>query len=152
PLDPFIRAWGREIQSRMAADSPAAVIRIREIHSNIATTPGAAPTGVTVVYRFLAPEAIVAPPSPAQPAPALRAHPAPIPHVQGQFGGPERPPEGLAPFEVAPPQVVGVQPLRLSQRPGAAGPVTWPWGLSAYRFSILQSAGGAGVAGPVLTL
>jgi hypothetical protein len=150
-LVPFMRAWGRDIQSRMAADSPAAVIRVRAIYANPPAFTGGPPAGVTVVYRFLAPEALVPPPSPAQRSPALRAHPASIRHVQGQYGGPIQPPDALAAFELAPPQIVGVQPLRLSNRPGK-DPVTWPWGISAYRFSVLQSAGALGVAGPLLNL
>jgi hypothetical protein len=150
-LDPFLRAWGRDIQSRMAADSPAAVIRVRAIYANPPVVKGGPPAGVTVVYRFLAPEAIVPPPSPALRSPALRAHPASIRHVQGQYGGPVQPPDALAAFELAPPQIIGVQPIRRMSRPGKE-PVTWPWGMSAYRFSVLQSAGGVGVAGPLLSL
>ena len=153
PLDALIRAWGREIQSRLAADSPSAVIRLREVHGNPPPGNGSGPSeGVTVVYRFLASEPVVSPPSPARRAPALRAQPASIRYPQGQYGGPARPPEALAPFEVAPPQVVGVQPLRLGGRPGASGGASWPWGLSAYRLSVLQSGGGVGVAGPPMTL
>jgi hypothetical protein len=154
PLDPLIRSWCQEVQSRLAADSPVAVIRLREIHDNPPPPdhPDGPPDGVTVVYRFLASDPVIMPLSPARRAPALRAQPASIRQAQGQYAGPARPPDALVPFEVAPPQIVGVQPIRLDSRPGTAGGTTWPWGLAAYRISVLQTAGGVGIAGPVLTL
>jgi hypothetical protein len=123
PADAVIRAWGREIQSRFAADSPIAVIRHREILGQPPSTNGKpAASTVTVVYRFLAAEAIVAVPTPVHRAPALRAQQAAIRFPEGQMGAPEMPPGALADFEIAPPQSIGVQPLRLDQRPPTPSP------------------------------
>ena len=154
PLEPLIRSWGQEIQSRLAADSPAAVIRLREIHDNPPPPgqPDGPPDGVTMVYRFLASKPVIAPASPrGGPRPCERNRPRSA-RPRGNTAAPRGPPDALAPFEVVPPQVVGVQPIRLDARPGSAGGTVWPWGLSAYRLSVLQTADGVGVAGPVLTL
>ena len=140
--DDLIRAWALEIQSRFAADSPVAVVRLRELYT--ANTAAR----VTVRYRFLGTEAVTTSPSPARRAPALRARPAALRFPQGQYGGPVMPPGGLVPFELAPPQIDGVQPIRLDNR--VAG--TWPWGLSALRVSVRQLDAAQGVAGPPLPL
>jgi|GEM_PF-6808106 len=47
---------------------------------------------------------------------------------EGQFGGVQLP-AGLQPFELAPPQTIGVQPLYSRKK-------DWPWGLSALRLSV----------------
>ena len=140
--DALVRAWASEIQARYAADSPVAVVRLREIFASESAA------AVTVVYRFLGSEGVIPPPALAKHAPALRAKPAAIRFAQGQYGGPVMPPGQLSPFELAPPQVAGVQPIRLDNRPGG----TWPWGLSALRVSVRQLDGSTGVAGPPLTL
>jgi hypothetical protein len=121
--DQAIRVWAQEIQSRLAADSPIAVVRLRELYSNPAPSHSlAGSAGITVVYRFLAPEATVAPAAAARRAASLRAQPAAMRYSQGQYGGPIMPPGNLAQFEVAPPQIIGVQPLRLDSRPGSQPP------------------------------
>jgi hypothetical protein len=144
----FIRAWARELQARYAADSPVAVVRLRELYPSPGAAAGSTPAEVTVVYRFLATEQIVRPPVPARQAPALRTSLPALRLTEGQCGGAVMPPTDLQPFELAPPQLDGVQPLRLDNRPGGA----WPWGLSALRISIRQLEGATGVAGPALQL
>jgi hypothetical protein len=74
---------------------------------------------------------------------------------EGQFGG-NHLPINVHPFEIAPPQTTGVQPLYLTERPETKPPETkppetqppateppeattpkkWPWGLSAIRLSV----------------
>ncbi len=63
-LNAYIQAWRRESQARMAADSPIAVIRIREIHADPTPPVNNAPVAVSVVYRFLAPDQLVPLPAP----------------------------------------------------------------------------------------
>jgi hypothetical protein len=134
----LIRAWARDTWSRFASDSPVAAVRLREIYR------AADGSGVTVTYRFLSPESIATPLSPARRSLALRPDPAQLRFAQGQFGGTAVPLDALAPFELAPPQVSGVQPLRLDGRSGA----DWPWGLSALRVSVRQADAMHGIAGP----
>ena len=142
--DPLIRAWAREIQGRFAPDSAVAVVRLREIFPS-----KAGEDGVVVRYRFLASDGLTAQPRPPRRAPALRTSPAAVRSPQGQYGGAAMPP-ALAPFEVAPPQVRGVQPLRLKTRPD--GSASWPWGYSALRLSVRQTEQAAGVAGLAVRL
>jgi len=72
---------------------------------------------------------------------------------QGQFGGPPLA-EGLKAFEVAPPQVTGVQPFYLTERPPVVDTESatpsiepWPWGLSALRFSVNYTEEQQGILG-----
>ena len=148
--DDLIRAWAIEMQARFAADSPVAVVRLREVYAK--PGDGGANGAVTIQYRFLASNAIIAPPSIALLAPPLRSEAAAIRYAEGQYGGPIMPPASVAPFELAPPQLDGVQPIRLDNRADANGKPVWPWGLSALRLSIRQLENAAGVAGPALTL
>jgi hypothetical protein len=151
--DALIRQWGLEVQSRLAADSPVGVIRLREIHGAPAPAQGVDTGGrVTVLYRFLASNPVVSPPDPVSRATALRAEPAAIRHAQGQYGGPKMPPKSLAPFELAPPQVAGVQPIRLNQRPADPTNHPWPWGLAALRIGVRYADGERSVVGPVIRI
>jgi hypothetical protein len=130
--------------ARQASDTPAAAIRVRTI---VAVNGNRAI--IKVLFRFLP---VQRPPNVerlGRRAMALRPTYERIRWPQGQFGGTSLPaswtkPEtndsartSLADFEIAPPLVRGVQPLRLDERPrstsGAAD--AWPWGLAALRFS-----------------
>ncbi len=64
-------------------------------------------------------------------------------------------PGAYRPFELAPPQMTGVQPIYAKQRPAAevdetAVTPTWPWGLSALRYSVAYTDKQEGVLGPIL--
>ena len=148
-LDPQILDWAAQTQRRFAADSPVAVVRLREIRarSDNSAASGTRPPGVDVAYRFLGitlPE--VTPLS--RRAIALRAAPAALRSAEGQYGGAIMPPSSLAPFELAPPQLNGVQPIRLDNRTDSSGAPRWPWGLSALRISTRQADSSSGIAGP----
>ena len=61
-------------------------------------------------------------------------------------------PTDVRPFELAPPQTIGVQPLYLTARPATAADAlaAWPWGLSALRLSVRYARRcDAGVVGAV---
>lgn len=137
---PLIRAWALSTWESLAIDSPAAIVRLREMYR----APEGDPAGVAIVYRFLSPERGKQSSSPARRAAALRTGPTQLRFTQGQYGGEMMPPAALLPFEIAPPQLSGVQPLRITEREDAG----WPWGYSGMRFSVRQTENGAGVAGP----
>jgi hypothetical protein len=152
--DDVIAGWGAEMQARVAADSPVAVIRLREVRA-LPPSTGKSPApdaafAVVVLYRFLAASAIAAPPLPARRAKSLRARPERLRFPQGQYGGAVLPPGALAHFELAPPQIDGVQPIRMDNRLDAGGKPLWPWGLAALRLHINQFDAMASCAGPPL--
>ncbi|MFN2227125.1 MAG: hypothetical protein ACK2UY_12475, partial [Anaerolineae bacterium] len=154
-LDEAMQEWGRETHRRLCPDSPLAVLRLREINE----VGGQVTTGYRfAVVRDLAVEAPIE-----RRAFPLRTAVEELRFREGQFGGQEMPeeshfgegqvdgqekPEGIAPFEIAPPQTTGVQPLYLLARPPAATDSTWPWGLSALRLSVRYTPGSQGVVGP----
>jgi hypothetical protein len=139
--------WGREVHARLAYDSPAAVLRVRRVKEAAAAGNAA---GVAIDYEFFV-LGVQPPVSLVRRTRAVRVAPEGLRFAEGQFGG-HRLPEGVLNFELAPPQVRGVQPLYLTGRPGAAGPA-WPWGLSALRFSVRhtgsEAAEEAGVVGKI---
>jgi hypothetical protein len=141
-------AWAREIHRRLTPDSPIAVLRYREIRENVGGDLSREAVVVTSYGFDLVPGL--------QPASALarrvfrlRSKPAELRFRDGRFGGDEVP-EAAEPFELAPPQAVGVQPVHL----GADSAIArrgegWPWGLSALRTTVKFTDGKAGVAGRV---
>lgn len=151
----FVGHWGREIHSRLAADSPIAVLRVRRVSS--APADGM-PTPVTarIGYEFHS----VAPAPSAQDRAGetrpLRLKPQRLHYAEGQFGGSTLPPlhgaddHGAENIELAPPQVRGVQPFYLT--PAEAKPQKpWEWGLSAIRFSVTHGEGKLGYEGAAAT-
>lgn len=145
----FVRAaaaeWARETHRRQAPESPIAVLRWREVRS--------VGSAVVVAYRFAVVTGIERPAALAARAFRLRSDVARLRFREGQFGGTAMPP-ALRRFELAPPQVTGVQPLRLAAPPAVVEPVpplpserrpaprTWPFGLTALRLSVKYTDGG----------
>jgi hypothetical protein len=74
----------------------------------------------------------------------------PVPQLRfrdGRFGGAEVP-HAVRPFELAPPQTTGLQPLYLNARPTAQSvETTWPWGFAGLRASVQYTDGKEGVVG-----
>jgi outer membrane protein OmpA-like peptidoglycan-associated protein len=148
-----LKLWGREAHSRLAADSPIAMLRVRSVKT------AAAQAGVVIEYSFIALDA-QPPIKLARRTRRMRIAPEGLRFAEGQFGG-TRLPKTVEPlaqlfnFEVAPPQMRGVQPLYLDQRPAersgasAVSPPTWPWGMSALRFSVRHLQGEAGTVGQI---
>jgi len=139
-----IKLWGREVSSRVASDSPVAVLRVRRVRELELRD-------IIIEYEFFTlgqgPGRF-----------ALPKETRPIRHsverlrfAEGQFGGSRLPPAGLRAFELAPPQTRGVQPLYLNPElpdfPRDARFEAWTWGLSALRFSVQLTEGKVGVAG-----
>ncbi|HWT95488.1 MAG TPA: hypothetical protein VN238_21000, partial [Solirubrobacteraceae bacterium] len=106
--------WARETHRRQAPESPVAVLRVREIRR--------AGDAVVVAYRFTVVTGIERPAALAARAFRLRSDVARLRFREGQFGGTTMPP-ALRRFELAPPQVTGVQPLRLAVPPRVVEPV-----------------------------
>jgi hypothetical protein len=169
-LEPEVRAaaglWARETRARLAPESPIAVLRFRDIRAQAAQDGGAGdPPQALLVTRFgfaLVPAATGAGAITRRVA-RLRSQPAELRFRDGRFGGGELP-ASMHSFELAPPQVNGVQPLYLTKRPEAKPdrpppepPATppptprWPWGFAGLRTSIQYTAGAAGVAGRIST-
>ena len=151
--DQAILDWAAQTRNRMAPDSPLAVARLSELFSTTADVA----TGLTIQYRFLvvdtsssststsADSTSLAVTLRAKRALPLRAETPRLRFVEGQYGG-DQVPKSLEPFETAPPQVRGVQPIRRANGVGAPGP---PWGYSALWLSTWQTDAAAGIAGVV---
>jgi hypothetical protein len=141
-----IQNWARETHRRLSPESPIAVLRHRQINES-GSDEGGQSAVLTTTYRFAILPNLIAP-AMARRAFRLRTEPRSLRFREGQFGGQEMP-QNVLPFEVAPPQTVGVQPLYLTQRPASSRPGTWPWGLSALRLSVQYSRDKVGAIGAV---
>jgi outer membrane protein OmpA-like peptidoglycan-associated protein len=123
-------AWAREIKGRMAEDAAIAILRMRKVVNNSTSLPqirydfrvlGGTPTKALTVDGT----------SP------LRLPLGQLRFREGQYN--QSPPPtafSAALFELAPPQVQGVQPLHLEKESAISVNGVWPWGLSAMRFSL----------------
>ncbi|MBE9068913.1 hypothetical protein IQ260_19910, partial [Leptolyngbya cf. ectocarpi LEGE 11479] len=143
--------WARETHQRLAPESAIALLRFREINTN-RTPQSPTDATVTISYAFAVVTDLQPPKSLCQPVFRLRATPQQIRFREGQFGGPQLP-ASLSAFEIAPPQVTGVQPLYLRERPPTLSSDTstaaWPWGLSALRLSVQYTQEQQGTLGPI---
>lgn len=147
-----LKVWGEEIKNRLAADSPLAMLRIREAFAAELSDNTRA---VKIVYKFLA---ISSPPQFSSPtliagSSPLRLSPEKLRFAEGQFAGNKMPP-AFAPFEVAPPQVRGVQPIYFEPEVWNKVKDTlgekkdrWNWGLSAIRFVLRFTERKTGIVG-----
>jgi len=151
--DAIIKIWGQEIAARLAADSPVAVLRVRKVRE-------VEQRNVTIDYEF---QTIQQQPIRAvstRAARPIRLGLKLLRYAEGQFGGSFIPARDLKHFELAPPQVYGVQPIYLEPhiaKTKAPEEVikhrdfkVWTWGLSALRFSIQMTGGQVGIAAPAL--
>ena len=143
--DEEIQAWARETHRRLCPESPIAVLRHRQINESQSDDGGQSAV-LTTTYRFASVTDLVQPQAMARRVFRLRTEPKGLRFREGQFGGQEMP-QNVLPFEVAPPQTTGVQPLYLTQRPTSSRPGTWPWGLSALRLSVQYSRDKEGAIG-----
>lgn len=134
--------WAREVHSRQAPDSAIAVLRFREINVPVGEpTDGEAP--LTTTYSFTVVTNLTHPTRLTQPVFRLRSDVSHLRFREGQFGGHGLPAE-IAAVELAPPQITGVQPLHLLQRPAVKkavnepdpNPPVWDWGVSGLRLSV----------------
>ncbi|TVP63433.1 MAG: LamG domain-containing protein [Leptolyngbya sp. LCM1.Bin17] len=158
-----ILTWAQQTHLRLAPQSSVAILRYRQINRLTPTEPatepaiesasepvtaaisGAPPAApLTTTYQFQVVPALTLPAQLTQRVFQLRSRVDQLRFRQGQFGGPPLA-DSLNAFEVAPPQVTGVQPFYLTQPPAtdplAPAPQAWPWGLSALRFSVTYTGG-----------
>jgi hypothetical protein len=136
----FCQDWAAATQRQLAPESLVAVLRLREVYANddLAAEQEAL---LTTGYRFELVAGQAAPIELGRRVARLRAEAPRLRFREGQYGGHQLPLD-VRPFELAPPQTVGAQPLYLTARPAAApdAPDAWPWGLSALRLSVRYAA------------
>ena len=127
------KEWAGATQSRLAPDLPVSILRFRELRRPL--EEDRAKADLMVSYSFALVRDQDPPSKLARRLFGIRSSPAALRFRQGQFGGETMPDEPQT-FELAPPQMVGVQPLYLTKRPTSKSkaPYTWPWGLSALRY------------------
>ncbi len=143
------RGWGREIQRRLAPDTPIAVLRFRTI--NEALTPQAGEAALTTTYAFSLVSDLKVQERLSRHMFSIRTRPEDLRYRQGQYGG-YKLPQDAQPFEIAPPQTTGVQPIYFAEQPANPNDpevreASWPWGVSALRLSIQYTEGKRGVVG-----
>lgn len=142
----FATTWARETHRRLSPESPVAVLRYRELRQAAADTSGAGAVLVTS-YGFGLVPGIQPPRTLARHVFRLRSPVSQLRFRDGRFGGAEVP-RTIRPFELAPPQMNGVQPLHLDARPATgSSAVAWPWGFAGLRTSVQYTEGKEGVAG-----
>lgn len=108
--------WARESHQRLCPNSPVAALRFREINRNVVDTDGPEPP-LSTTYSFAVVPGIQPVTHLARRAFSLRTKVGELRFREGQFGGQDVPLNDLRSFELAPPQVTGVQPLYLLKRP-----------------------------------
>jgi hypothetical protein len=138
--------WARETHRRLSPESPFAVLRYRELRQ---AAPGASSSAAALVtnYGFGLVPGVQPPRTLAKRVFRLRSPVSQLRFRDGRFGGPELP-ANVRPFELAPPQTNGVQPLHLRQRPAATtAEAAWPWGFAGLRASVQYTEGKEGVTG-----
>lgn len=138
--------WGRESHARLAADSPVAIIRVRKLLVLEPSLSGLE-SPIRVSYSFEPIAVTVGDEVPLQRAFAIQARPQLQRRVEGMFGGLQMP-QGIKFWQLAPPLVDGVQPIREHVRPGTISKdIAWPWGISALRVSVSHREGSASQVG-----
>lgn len=142
----FAAKWARETHGRLSPESPVAVLRYRELRQAAPGSPATAAVLVTS-YGFGLVPGIQPPKTLAKRVFRLRSPVAQLRFRDGRFGGSAVPIE-TRPFELAPPQMTGVEPLHLTERPAAASvDAAWPWGFSGLRTSVQYTEAREGVVG-----
>lgn len=136
----FCQEWAAATQRQLAPESPVAVLRLREVYAN-ADLAAEQEALLTTGYRFELVAGQAAPIELGRRVARLRAEAPRLRFREGQYGGHQLPLD-VRPFELAPPQTVGAQPLYLTARPATAAdaPAAWPWGLSGLRLSVRYAA------------
>jgi len=142
----FAATWARETHRRLSPESPVAVLRYREL-SQAAPDPSTSAAVLVTTYAFALVPGIQPPRTLSQRVFRLRSPVSELRFRDGRFGGAEVP-TGVHPFELAPPQTAGVEPLHLPARPAAAtAERPWPWGFAGLRTSVRYTEGKEGVVG-----
>jgi hypothetical protein len=130
--------WASGSHQLLAPDSPVAVLRRREI--NVSTVaPVAGQTSLTATYSFAVVEGLTPIEDLSPRTFPIRAAVRKLRFREAAFGR-QSALANAAAFELAPPQVAGVQPVNSNTRPLTDPGAVWPWGWSGLRFSILYGA------------
>lgn len=133
PTQSDMMSWALETYRHLAADSPLAVLRRRDMFK-----PSGGQPGLILDYEFAVFRDTDRPVITKVPAQPVRSELDQIRFAEGQKNRAAPPAAALA-VELAPPQTRNVQPL---YRPEAQ-----PWGFSGLRLEIDVAAGGVGMAG-----
>jgi outer membrane protein OmpA-like peptidoglycan-associated protein len=143
----LVESWARELRNRVAMDSAVAVVRIRRVFSSDEEVTVRFPE-IEYAFDVLAsdePPALLV-----ESGGPLRLPLSQLRFAEGQFGGTTAP---NAPelFEIAPPQVNGVQPIYIDKEKWNTHNQNskWNWGLSALRMSVQLTDKNKGVIGSV---
>ncbi|HEU4727345.1 MAG TPA: hypothetical protein VFT22_05640 [Kofleriaceae bacterium] len=145
----FATIWARETALRLSPESPVAVLRYRELRE---AGGGASASSAALVtsYGFGLVPGIQPPRTLARRVFRLRSPVTQLRFRDGRFGGSELPSaiQPIQPFELAPPQMTGVQPIHLDTRPASVSTeAAWPWGFAGLRTSVQYTEAKEGVAG-----
>lgn len=141
-------AWAKQTHKRIAPDSPVAILRHRIINDLVESDTTLPPT-ILATYGFdIVSDLEVNEPLTSKMA-QMRSFVNNLKFREGQFGGLKLP-ASLKPFEAAPPQVVGIQPVYLDKEIEAENQRTWPFGLSATRVSTQVTHQKVGVVGSLI--
>ena len=149
----YFKNWGREVRQRIIPNSPIGLLRIRGIQAAGSEKPGT-DTDLTTSYRFVNLPVTLPIKTLSKRVFRLRSSIPTLHYREGQYGGTEIPGEALLGFELAPPQINGLQSLHLIKRPAQGDPDTqntlsssWPWGFSGLRVSVQYTENQEGIIG-----
>ncbi|MCB9267044.1 MAG: hypothetical protein H6558_18610 [Lewinellaceae bacterium] len=145
-----LNAWAKSKHNTLCPESPLAMLRLRKIYRN--NSESGEEAQLVVRYAFAIVE-IQATPTFARRSFNLRAPASQLHFREGQFNGFQLPAETPEPFELAAPQVNGVQPIYFDkgmENPGFTEQLAQelPWGLSTLRLSTRLTEQGKAVIGP----
>jgi hypothetical protein len=126
--------WAVETHRRLCPESPVAILRFRKINKNIESTSNTT-APLTTTYSFAIVTNIQLPEKLSKRVFRLRSTVSQLRFREGQFGGHQLPAD-IQSFELAPPQVTGVQPIYLTEFSQPKVPDSWSWGLSALTMSV----------------
>ncbi|WP_446011955.1 LysM peptidoglycan-binding domain-containing protein [Candidatus Electrothrix sp.] len=120
--------WAKELHLRLAPDSPIAFLRFREIHKVNQNSNGSEKHPLLITrYSYAHVADLTLPEKLTKIGQPVRFVVEQLQFRDGQFGGQEMP-KVIHDFELAPPQVTGVQPLYIQPEKGFAD---LPWGYGA---------------------
>lgn len=146
-----LEAWAKDKHSALCPESPLAILRLRKIYRN--NSGSDAEAQLVVRYAFSMADLDVEPTF-ARRSFNLRAKAEGLHFCEGQFNGFQLPDlTAVHDFELAPPQVNGVQPIYFDRGVNNQGFTQQladelPWGLSTLRLSTRLTDEGKAVIGP----
>ncbi|MCA9976171.1 MAG: hypothetical protein KC413_10495, partial [Anaerolineales bacterium] len=154
----YFKNWGREVHQRTIPNSPIGLLRIRDVHVVSSDKPDTRDAEIRTSYRFVNSQINTPLKSLSQRVFRLRSKIPTLNFREGQYGGTEIPQEALHGFELAPPQINGLQSLRLEKQPTLVDQQThntessaWPWGFSVLRVSVQYTENQESIVGKVPT-